>query len=120
MGNYGQMHSSVKSVPIHRYKKSNFSKNEKLNALVRGINTDNNSDRLVCLVLEMCFLVVFLLEFLILCGTEVDCVVQKSIVYYRRGLCSTEVDCVVRKSIVQYRSRLSSTEVDCVVQMSVV
>jgi len=54
-----------------------------LNALVRGINTDNNPDSLVWLVLEICFLVVFLLEFVILCGTEVDCVVQKSIVYYK-------------------------------------
>ena len=36
-----------------------------LNALVRGISTDNNPDSLVWLVLEMCFLVVFLLEFVI-------------------------------------------------------
>ena len=36
-----------------------------LNALVRGISTDNNPGSLVWLVLDMCFLVVFLLEFVI-------------------------------------------------------
>ena len=36
-----------------------------LNALVRGISTDNNPDSRVWLVLEMCFLVVSLLEFVI-------------------------------------------------------
>ena len=55
-----------------------------------------------------------------LCSTDIDCVVQISIVQYTNRLCSTDIDCVIQISVVQYRYRLSSAQIDCVVQISIV